>query len=544
MAVESVGEWLTDIGCGELWPTFESAGFRSCDLRHVAHGISDEDLERLAMYPDVKRGHVVRLRTALGDLRARVPRPVYVFGAADINTMVVDEWLAALGMPEVWTVFERELFDTMAVVSGLRDKDLFAVGLGLGTVVKLRGAISALNQTESEQTPTHPEPILPPAVSPPSPAPSNPLAPSLSTTGVECTATIQSPDISDTTASSALQHSPRFIATNPTPTISVSVISDEVTTTTSSTHPAVPPPESVQSETRKERGRLDSRGPRPPRSHSAGPAESHVSLISALRAINAVANNITSPAVQLVNEASTGSFRHALTELFPDQAPYIFAAGQNDELKIKSAMETASGNPDIALWLLTHPLKNSAERPFKSTAKVVVVGDDACGKTCLLISYTTKTFPSEYVPTVFDNYSEKRIIDGKVVMCQLWDTSGQTKFDRLRPLSYIDTDVFILIFSVDDKTSYYNVAEKWYPEVQHYCPNAQCIVAAAKTDLRQPGKPILTYQDGIKTAMQMGNLLYMECSALTRQGVYSLFEAAFKLASYGPALQAKGCLLL
>ncbi|KAH3756645.1 hypothetical protein Pelo_11586 [Pelomyxa schiedti] len=61
-------------------------------------------------------------------------------------------------------------------------------------------------------------------------------------------------------------------------------------------------------------------------------------------------------------------------------------AGQNDELKITSAMETASGNPDVALWLLTHPvyypcmafyihlikLKNSAERPFKSTAKVVL----------------------------------------------------------------------------------------------------------------------------------------------------------------------------
>lgn len=51
--------------------------------------------------------------------------------------------------------------------------------------------------------------------------------------------------------------------------------------------------------------------------------------------------------------------------------------------------------------------------------KLVVVGDGACGKTCLLIVFSKDEFPGVYVPTVFENYVADIDIDGECVSCCL-----------------------------------------------------------------------------------------------------------------------------
>ena len=93
-----------------------------------------------------------------------------------------------------------------------------------------------------------------------------------------------------------------------------------------------------------------------------------------------------------------------------------------------------------------------AKSSSKINLKIVAIGDGAVGKTSLLMSYSNNRFPRDYVPTVFDNFSRDVLVDEQEVQMNLWDTAGQEHYDRLRPLAYSNTDVFlgkvILIFGV------------------------------------------------------------------------------------------------
>eukprot|EP01130_Rhizamoeba_saxonica_P016412 TRINITY_DN7581_c0_g1_i1.p1 TRINITY_DN7581_c0_g1~~TRINITY_DN7581_c0_g1_i1.p1 ORF type:complete len:678 (+),score=138.23 TRINITY_DN7581_c0_g1_i1:112-2145(+) len=159
--------------------------------------------------------------------------------------------------------------------------------------------------------------------------------------------------------------------------------------------------------------------------------------------------------------------------------------------------------------------------------KIVVVGDGAVGKSCLLISYTTNSFPGEYVPTVFDNYSSNVMYQGKAISLGLWDTAGQEDYDRLRPLSYPQTDVFLICFDVSRPASLENVRAKWFPEIRHHCPHTPILVCGNKTDLRGD-RECLPPEAGENMAMQL-NAFYIECSALTQYNTSGVFNSCLGL---------------
>jgi len=95
-------------------------------------------------------------------------------------------------------------------------------------------------------------------------------------------------------------------------------------------------------------------------------------------------------------------------------------------------------------------------------------------------SYGHNSFPTEYVPTVFDNYSATVEVNGTAVSLSLWDTAGQEDYDRLRPLSYPGTDVFLVCYSVVDPESFENVTKKWLPELKQNAQPVPIILVGTK----------------------------------------------------------------
>lgn len=176
-------------------------------------------------------------------------------------------------------------------------------------------------------------------------------------------------------------------------------------------------------------------------------------------------------------------------------------------------------------------------------------GDGAVGKTCMLISYTTNKFPEEYVPTVFDNYTANVMVDAKAYVLGLWDTAGQEDYDRLRPLSYPQTDLFLVCFSINSNTSLENVKNKWYPELQHHAPGVPFILVGTKLDMRGDAgaRDIIPKSRGEQLCAELKGLKYMECSSRTQEGLKQVFDAAIHCviqSRNAPVSKPRRCLIL
>ena len=163
--------------------------------------------------------------------------------------------------------------------------------------------------------------------------------------------------------------------------------------------------------------------------------------------------------------------------------------------------------------------------------KIGLVGDGAVGKTTFLLSYTAKSFLTEYTPTIFDNFCQIEPVGNDVFNVSLWDTAGQDEYSTYRAGCYnnCNFDVFLLCFSVTQRSSFRNIKNKWINELKKYATNVPVIVCGTQIDLRDENdKEHIGKKEGEKMAKELKAKRYVECTSKDYETTHNVVLAAIE----------------
>ncbi|KAJ3425240.1 rho-related protein racd-related [Anaeramoeba flamelloides] len=185
--------------------------------------------------------------------------------------------------------------------------------------------------------------------------------------------------------------------------------------------------------------------------------------------------------------------------------------------------------------------------------KLVFVGSSKVGKTSCMITYFNNSFPFDYLPTVFENETYPTFINKQKFQVSPWDTSGHEDYDRLRPISYCETSVFLLLYDISNRQTFNAIEEKWIKEIREHCPDTPVILVGHKTDLKQEQKKkkkekekekeesvqlqyennplFVTKEEGEQMALKIGATKFYECSSKMQLNLDGVFKTAI-LAAY------------
>ena len=221
------------------------------------------------------------------------------------------------------------------------------------------------------------------------------------------------------------------------------------------------------------------------------------------------------------------------------------------DLELLSALKSLISNPEMQLFqgspqstisCIPAPLTTSSNNVAMATAnnfpkyiKCVVVGDSDTGKKELCLTFSAGNFPTEYVPNVFHDYQVDISVDGSPVTLGIFDTSGDENYDRVRSLSYPQTDVFVLLVNVVSPSTHDSAEFTWVPEIRHHCPGVPVLLVGTHIDLREDQKVLSElekvgekpkdFMDGKLLAEGIGAEKYMECSAKRNHGVNEVSDS-------------------
>ena len=157
-----------------------------------------------------------------------------------------------------------------------------------------------------------------------------------------------------------------------------------------------------------------------------------------------------------------------------------------------------------------------------------------------MLAFVHECFPPDYVPTIHDNMGFEQLTfrDKRVENWSLWDTAGEEEYARLRALSYPETRMFLVAFSVCSRSSFDAVTTKWVPEVKlSGPPNTPFLLVGMQSDRRGKGEKEIELAEIQEKVRETEAIGYVECSSKYGTGLREVFDTVMEYLSSGSTLQ-------
>jgi len=165
--------------------------------------------------------------------------------------------------------------------------------------------------------------------------------------------------------------------------------------------------------------------------------------------------------------------------------------------------------------------------------KLVLLGDTAVGKSCLVVRFVRDEFFEFQEPTIGAAFLTQTVaLDDSTVKFEIWDTAGQERYRSLAPMYYRGAAAAIIVYDITNPDSFTG-AKSWVKELQRRGdPNVVIALAGNKADLESRRK--VEFEEANSYAEENG-ILHLETSAKNANNVKALFvEIAKKLPKNPP----------